>query len=43
MRFDVYLCYFKKLKSVVTQDKESQVDEMKSKRAFDFKGIDDNI
>ena len=43
VRFDVYISYFKKIKVEMTKDKELEVDEIKSKKAFDFKGVDQNV
>lgn len=43
VRFDIYVSYFKKIRVSMLKDKELEVDEMKCKKAFDFKGVDQNI
>lgn len=43
VRFDIYVSYFKKIRARMAKDRDLDVDEMKCKKAFDFKGVQQNV
>ena len=43
LRYDITYCFFKKYEKALQSNANEEVDELKSKKAFDFKNIELNI